>query len=193
MTQLEALAAELPASAHSSRVQGGKTLTYIGIADTINHVNSILGAEWGIIEPSSTQLMPLAEGKGYLAKSELHIVATIDGTTKSLYGVGAMINGDPDMAMKTALAEAIKKAFHQTGVGLYLWDNDRATAVLQKAKLANGSETDLKKAVIALAASLTTGEAPKTPAAIAKAVGLKTGDLTDPAALRRVLTENGLI
>lgn len=185
MTQLEALAAELPASAHSSRSQGGKTLTYISIDATLNHVNAILGPNWHIAPTSSTQLMPLEDGK-YLAKCELHVRADIDGVTKYLYGVGAMVNGDPDMAMKTALAEAIKKAFHQTGVGLYLWDNDRATAVLAKSKLHSLSENDLKKAVIALAEKKA-GQKQTTPAAIAKAVGLKTGDLADREALIRVL------
>lgn len=192
MTQLQELAAQLPAADHYSRKQGGAILTYISIAGTLNHINRILGVDWGVLPTSTTQLLPLEEGK-YLAKCEAHIEATIDGEYKYLYGVGAMINPDPDMAMKTALAEAIKKAFHAVGVGLYLWDKDIAEAVLVKAQLANGSLTDLKKAVMKLAAERAVGEAPKTPSAIAKAVGLKPGDLADEAALRRVLAEAGRI
>lgn len=128
----------------------------------------------------------------YLAKTELYAEAVIDGTTKTLYGVGSMVNSDPDMAMKTALAEAIKKAFHQAGVALYLWDSATRDRIEQKKKLAGGSESALKQAVFALAKEKLGKDKP-TASEVAKSVGLKVGELADKDALVRVLTEAGVL
>ncbi|MEM2991059.1 MAG: Rad52/Rad22 family DNA repair protein [Halobacteria archaeon] len=48
---------------------------------------------------------------------------------KVAVGVGADVDSDPDKAVKTALAEAIKKAGHQFGIALYLWDEKERQAV----------------------------------------------------------------
>ena len=44
---------------------------------------------------------------------------------RSHTGVGADVSFDLDKAVKTALAEAIKKACHQYGIALELWEEER--------------------------------------------------------------------
>jgi hypothetical protein len=148
--QLQALQAEFATSEHKNRSQGGKTLTYIDIAQTIKRVNEVLGANWSILPGTKTTILPTSEG-GFGAMTEVHIRATIDGVEKRLYGVGAMTNRDPDMAVKTALAEAIKKAFHQVGVALYLWDEEARDRINQR-QAAGESPAARKRVLKSLAA-----------------------------------------
>jgi hypothetical protein len=51
-------------------------------------------------------------------------------------GIGSNINFDPDTAVKSAQAEALKKCCHQFGIALYLWQEaEREFIALQKAAL----------------------------------------------------------
>lgn len=191
LTQLQQLAAELPAAAHSSRTQGGKELTYVSIDATINHINDVLGPEWGWNDTSSTKVLPVE--KGYAAVCELRGYAVIDGVTKQLYGVGGDTATDLDKAMKTALAEAKKKAFHDCGLALYLWNDETSKNVLRKKALATGTPAARKKAVYEIGKTLSGEESP-TAAQVAKALGVKSpADLNDDTVSRRVLSEQGLI
>jgi len=53
-------------------------------------------------------------------------------------GIGSSINFDPDTSVKTAQAEALKKACHQFGIALYLWQEaEREFIALQKAATTN--------------------------------------------------------
>lgn len=187
-TQLEQLAAEFAPGEHKSRSQGGQQLTYISIDATINRLNAVLGTGWST--DASTSLTPL--GDTYLAQCELNLHASIDGAAKSAYGVGAMVNKDPDMAAKTALAEAIKKAGHQLGIGLYLWDAEKRDAVQKKSKLANASAATLKQEVFKLAVAKTGKEKP-TAKDIASAFGVAPADLAEEETLRGILEGEGLL
>ena len=186
-SQLARLGAEFRPGEHKSRTQGGQTLTYVSIDATIKRLNEVLGADWST--EARTSLTAIDDGK-YLAMTELSLKATIDGTTKLAYGVGAMKNNDPDMAAKTALAEAIKKAGHSLGVALYLWDAETRKAVEKKAKLANGSVAALKQEVYSRAKEIL-----GTPSPTLKQVGevfsVDPADLTDAATLRAILEEQG--
>jgi hypothetical protein len=63
-------------------------------------------------------------------------------------GIGAGVNFDPDTAVKTAQAEALKKACHQYGIALYLWDSaERDFVELQRQ--AAKSDVALKQLVVA--------------------------------------------
>lgn len=190
-TQLEQLQAEFAPEEHKNRGQGGQQLTYIDISATLNRVNSVLGPDWSIVPPSKSQLTPPAsQGGPFFAQTELFIEAKIDGVTKTLYGVGAMVNKDPDMAVKTALAEAIKKAWHQAGVALYLWDAEKREAVNAKAKVAKGGLPAKKKAVKALAVEALGTKTP-TLTQIAELFGVSAGDLDEEAVLDTILA-NGV-
>ncbi len=188
--QLDALQAEFKPGEHKTRSQGGQTLTYVDISATINRVNEVLGSSWGALPQSNTQLMPLTEG--YLAKTELFIEADIDGVRKVLYGVGAMTNRDPDMAMKTALAEAIKKAFHQAGVALYLWDAERRDAITKKSELANATIAKKKVAVQKIAKERLGIDKP-TGKQVAEVFGVTAADLAEDSTINQILEAEGLL
>lgn len=188
-TQLEALQAEFTAAEHKNRTQGGKNLTYISIDATLNRVNQVLGATWSIPRAHTT-ILPTQSG-AFGAMCEVFIEATIDGSLKTLYGVGAMTNKDPDMAVKTALAEAIKKAWHQAGVGLYLWDEEARERVEQRKAAAESPGA--RKRVMKSAASEKLGIANPTKEQVAAAFDLDVDDLDDDEKIVAALTEAGLL
>ena len=203
-TQLEQLQAEFRPEEHKSvrKTKSGPELTYIGIDATINRVNAVLGANWSVVPPTATRLMPFettgmtedgpVTRRTFLAVAEVYIQATIDGDTKTLYGVGAMEDRDPDMAAKTALAEGIKKAWHQAGVALYLWDPEARAAVERKKRLAGGSEAALKQEVWKIAKERLGKDRP-TAAEVATVFDVKPNDLADADTLRQILVREGML
>lgn len=189
LTQAERLAAQFEPAEHKSRSQGGQSLTYISIDATIKRLNAVLGTAWST--DANTTLEATGDDK-FLAKTELLLEAEIDGNVKKAYGVGAMVNRDPDMAAKTALAEAIKKAGHQLGIGLYLWDADTRDEVAKKMKLVGATEATLKGEVFKLAVEKLGKDKP-TAKEIATLFGVTPGELADKDALRAILTKEGLL
>jgi len=188
-TELAQLQAQFAAGEHKARSQGNTTLTYVDISATINRVNAVLGAKWSILPATKTTILPTASGS-FGAMTEVYIEAVIDGTTKYLYGVGAMTNKDPDMACKTALAEAIKKAWHQAGVALYLWDKETRDQV-QLAMEALESPAARRKALKQLAARELGIENP-TGEQVNALFELGEGAPSDED-VTRILTENGVL
>lgn len=130
--KLAALSAKFDVADVKQRRQGGVTLDYISIDATIGRLNDVLGLGWSF-EIDTTQLLPLEGGK-YLAlvQGKIIIPPTEDNPAKVASGVGSDIAGDPDKAIKTALAEALKKAGHQLGIGLYLWDESEREVIAQE-------------------------------------------------------------
>lgn len=189
-TQLAQLQARFKTEEHKNRSQGGKTLTYIDISATINRVNEVLGADWSVLPSTKTTILPTSGG-AFGAMTEAHIEALIDGKKKYLYGVGAMVNKDPDMAAKTALAEAIKKAFHQAGVALYLWDEAERDKVNQ-AKAAAASPAARRRVLKAVASEALGIENP-TKEAVAAWASLEEADIEDDEKVSAFLTEQGYI
>jgi hypothetical protein len=79
------------------------------------------------------------EGEPYLTTQKAMI---------SRDGIGADVKFDPDGAVKTAQAEALKKACHQFGIALYLWDAaERDFVELQRQATTN--DAALKNLVVA--------------------------------------------
>lgn len=190
--QLDQLAAEFSGNdVKSRRGQGGPDLTYISIDATIRRLNEVLGTAWSI-DRANTTLEFNEETTNYRAFTELFMAVVIDGTPKTAYGVGAMVNRDPDMAAKSALAEAIKKAGHQLGIALYLWDPEARDRAEKRRKLASASVATLKQEVYALG-KIALGKDKPTVAEVAKQFGVKAGDLTDEETLRGILESEGLI
>jgi len=188
-TQLEQLQDRFAPDEHKNRTQGGQQLTYIDISATLNRINAVLGADWSVLPMTKTTILPTKDGK-FGAMCEAYIEATIDGKQKTLYGVGAMVNNDPDMAAKTALAEAIKKAWHQAGVALYLWDAEARDQVNQ-AKAASASPAARKKVLKSLAADKL-GITNPTKEQVASAFDLLPEDLDDEA-ITEILTREGVL
>lgn len=164
------------------------TLTYLSIDSVINRLNEVLGSGWST--SASTEFTPA--GDAFIAKCELHLTATVDGVEKTAYGVGADKGKDLDKIAKTALAEAIKKAGHQLGIGLYLWDPEARKRAETKMKLAKSdSEATLKRAVFDLAKEK---DADVSSAAdVAKVFGVKPGELADKAVLTKILKGEGVL
>lgn len=188
-SQLERLAAEFPAGAHKTRSQGGTKLTYLSIDSVINRLNDVLGADWSTDAETSIEVTE----KGYLATCQLRLRAVVDGTSKQAYGIGCDLDQrDADKAAKTALAEAIKKASHQLGVGLYLWDPEARASVERKQRLEGASTAALKQEVFKLAKGRLPQDNP-TAKDIAALFGVPAGSLSDDATLRGILEKEGLL
>lgn len=183
---IEALSAKFPASAHKTRGQAGRQLTYLSIDSVINRLNDVLGPDWS--DDFNTKLEALDNGT-YLATCEGWITVRLDDRTVTRYGCGAMVNKDPDMAMKTALAEAIKKAGHAFGIGLYLWDETEREKVEQGMRLDRMTTAEMKRRVYNIGLEQT-GKADLTAAALAKHFKVKTTDLNEKAVLAEIITEN---
>lgn len=195
ITQLDKLAAEFPAEAYQSRAApgGGPQLTYVSIDQTIKRLNDVLGAGWSTRAASELRSETGNNGRPtYLAICELHMDCTLDGTPKSAYGVGAMKNPDPDMALKSALAEAIKKAAHQLGVGLHLWNKTTRAKIEKKMDLSKASDSKLKAAVYQVARDRL-GKTKPTMAEVAELFGYDATALTEPETNRAILREEGLL
>jgi hypothetical protein len=111
------------------RRQGGIMLDYISIDATIRRLNDVLGASWSTEVVGTPNLVVLADGN-FLAV----VTISLNALDKSSVGVGADRASDPDKAIKTALAEAIKKAGHQFGIGLYLWEEAERQVIAKQRK-----------------------------------------------------------
>lgn len=146
---------------------------YVSIDDYINRLNDVLGHAWAWqindwkLYPDAAP--PTAKGKPqYLAvvQGSLSIFLSDIGvisigaeddedafltTQKAVVvrdGIGSNVNFDPDTAVKSAQAEALKKACHQYGIALYLWkEAERDFVALQKS--AANNDVALKQLVVA--------------------------------------------
>lgn len=132
--KLDRLSERFPVEDVKQRRQGGTMLDYISIDATIRRLNEVLDLGWSF-EIDTTQLLPMEGGK-YLAlvQGKILIPPTEDNVAKVASGVGSDIAADPDKAIKTALAEALKKAGHQLGIGLYLWEESEREVIAQQRK-----------------------------------------------------------
>lgn len=128
---LEELSDKFDVDEHGQRVQGGHNLDYVGIDKVINRFNKVLGTDWSfeIVNESLTESQ-YSPGT-YLAK----VVGKITALGKVAYGVGADVAKDADKALKTALAEALKKCSHQFGVALYLWNEEDRNVLAEQRNL----------------------------------------------------------
>jgi hypothetical protein len=160
------------------RSQGGKKLDYISIDATIRRLNSVLGAGWDT-RGIESKITPLEGGK-YLAQVSLELYAL----GKNAFGVGADVASDADKAIKTALAEALKKAGHQFGIGLYLWDEEERDTLQLQREAATGDLTALKQLVFRRAVAA--GASP-TAEGVSEHYGLSLDALQDEATLRQIL------
>lgn len=129
------------------------------------------------------------QGETYLAVVQGTLQIQGDAGT----GVGAMRNPDPDMAVKSANTEALKNAAKNGfGVGLELWDAEYRATLGQKRRAIDGNEQAMKALVFEIAEEKM-GRKPKTAAEVAKVFDVSAGDLSEPATLRAILVDQGLL
>lgn len=168
------------------RSQGGTTLDYVSIDATINRV---LDATNGNYDTTikKVECYPMEDGK-FFAFVHLQVrvpsADVFDGTIHD--GVGAMINRDPDMAVKTALAEAFKKAMHYWGVGLELWDADHRD-YLAMMRAAMAGDVGALKRLVYLKAVEDGADDVSSADGIASHFGIQSEALNDPERLRELV------
>jgi hypothetical protein len=184
-------------------------LDYVGIEGYINRFIDVVGLGYDfLVTQSSVTLLPedmtTSTGKRqYLAQVtgqiRLHGSRTpnnvspsfsLPGTTRS--GTGADVSFDPDKAVKTAQAEAFKKAAHQFGVALELWDEGHRADLEVVRRGAGGSEAALKKAVFDLAKKRL-DKAKPTVADVAELFNVAPGDLSSKSTLEQILRTEGAL
>jgi hypothetical protein len=162
---------ELTEKFHPSLVKKNQSnQDYVAIDGYINRLNEVLGHAWAwqinnwqINEATPTktgkmQYMAVVQGTLTIILSDIGVVSVGEDdedafltTQKAMIsrdGIGANINFDPDTAVKSAQAEALKKACHQYGIALYLWDSaERDFVELQRQAAQN--DVALKQLVVA--------------------------------------------
>lgn len=144
---------------------------YVAIDGYINRLNEVLGHAWAWqinswkikdappTKSGKPQYMAVVQGTLTIILSDIGVI-TVGGdddeepyltTQKAMIsrdGIGANVNFDPDTAVKSAQAEALKKACHQYGIALYLWDAaERDYVELQRQATTN--DVALKQLVVA--------------------------------------------
>ena len=204
---------ELSERFHHSQVRKNQAnQDYVSIDGYINRLNDVLGHKWAwsVNKWEFRDAPPTAKGRPqYLAVvsgtlvimlDDIGVVSLGDGedgylTTQrgliSRDGIGAGLNFDPDTAVKTAQAEALKKACHQFGIALYLWsEEERDFVELQRRAMTD--DISLKKLVmlhVNKTLDLDPYEQPQRED-ITKCLGIEDLSVEN---MRAVLTEQGVL
>lgn len=165
---------------------------YITVQHYIERLTDTMGPAWGsTTKESSLQLSPNKTSTGkaqWVASAAVDVWVRIDDYIITRTGWGGDENFDPNTAMKTAGAEAFKKACNQLGIGFYLLGKDNPEREIHEAHheyLKSGEISDLKKAV-AKAARVDGYEGP-LDASMSKFFNVKPADLQDPGKLDQIL------
>lgn len=186
--ELEALREKFPAADHRSDERG---FTYIEIQTMQERLDEATEGRW-TLEVTRSNLtavpgMTYGRRKAQALIADVAVSVTIyikgSGTALTRAGVGADVGDDPDKVIKTALANAIKKALNAFGVGRYLWNEEDRDALELAQRGERGDVAALKKRVHALAGG-------GTPQEIAERFEVDLADLSDPATLQRIIEEN---
>ena len=154
-TLTEQLRKPFPAGVVKQRDIRGKQFDYVAIDATINRLLDTLGQEWSFkdctydVQPAMVHRSQGEDVPGYQCVVSGYLVFHDEaGHVASHWGIGADVADDLDKALKTALAEAIKKAGHQVGIGLYLWQDTERQALARERKLVGGNVAALKTELI---------------------------------------------
>jgi Rad52/22 family double-strand break repair protein len=161
---------ELTRKFHPSLVKKNQSgQDYVAIDGYINRLNEVIGHgwtwsinNWKIMDAPPTksgkpQYIGVVQGTLGIFLSDVGVISmgadddSFLTTQKAIVyrdGIGANTNFDPDTAVKSAQAEALKKACHQFGIALYLWDAaERDYVELQRR--ASTDDLALKQLVVA--------------------------------------------
>lgn len=172
---------------------------YVAIDDVYNRLDNVLGADWNLnvlnaqchLIPREQKTYGRAEKTAFNAVVSVEIEATVDGVLSRRAGVGADFADDPDKAIKTALANAVKKAANGFGVGRYLWKEEERAAIDQSLAAA-ADVTVLKAKVFALAKEDGVDFEGKSKAEVAQALAdhfaVAVTDLASATTLNEIIT-----
>lgn len=127
MTLLDELGREFA----PSEVKSNQGRPYVPIDKVLARLSEVLGGKWDLrLDPEPIQVVDdVYKERGsvrraFLAQVKATITITDDDNIIIREGVGADVSPDADKALKTAQANAVKKAAQQFGVGAQLWDAD---------------------------------------------------------------------
>jgi hypothetical protein len=184
----------------------------VSIDGYINRLNDVLDHRWAwsVNNWEFRDAPPTAKGKPqYLCVvsgtltvliEDVGVVSVGDGEEGFLTsqrglisrdGIGAGMNFDPDTAAKTAQAEALKKACHQYGIALYLWQEEERDFV-ETQRRATVDDVQLKKLVMEYTIrelGLDPYEQPSRED-IVKCLGTEDLDIDN---MRKILVEKGVL
>ena len=142
---------------------------YVAIDGYINRLNDVLGAmwswqinDWKIMDAAPTksgkpQYTAVVQGTLVVFLTDVGVISlgeddesflTTQKAQVARDGIGANTNFDPDTAVKSAQAEALKKACHQFGIALYLW-NEAERDFVELQRQAAKNDNALKQLVVA--------------------------------------------
>lgn len=155
----------------------------------MRRLNEVVGLFWNLeVKGSSVRPSDQTTQKGkplYLAEVQVALsVSEADGSTSTRGGVGAALMADPDDALKTAQAEALKKASNQFGMALELWTEEGRDVVAKGRAAASGDVNALKTLVFEKALAL--GAEPNAES-VAKTLGVDPEALQDQKVLSALL------
>jgi hypothetical protein len=189
---------------------------YVAIDDYINRLNEVLGHAWAwqindwklypdaapATKNGKPQYLAVVQGSLSIFLSDIGVISigaeddddAFLTTQKAVVvrdGIGSNINFDPDTAVKSAQAEALKKACHQYGIALYLWkEAEREFVALQKSAVNN--DVALKQLVVAYTQRVLELEPGVMPEKEQMCEVLGIDDLTVPA-IRESLSNKGVL
>lgn len=157
---------------------------YIPVEHFLDRLITVMGPAWGsTTRDSSLQLGPNKTSSGkvqWVSHAAVDVwIRDDESYIVTRTGMGADENFDPNTAMKTALAEAFKKACNQHDIGRYLLGKEnpeRDIHVQHHEALKSGDIKDIKRA-LTWAAELDGVEI--TPGSLAVAYKVKTKDLQE--------------
>lgn len=188
-TVLDRLSRRFPASVVEKRAG----FHYLPIDAIIRRFNDVLGFNYSL--ELDELIVTLVEGETtstgkqqYRVDAFGHLTVYVphNGEMARRAGSGSATNFDVDNAVKTAQAEVMKKAGHQFGVGLYLWDELERTLVDHVQSATSGDTLSAYKLAVQTLAAIE-GVSPLSAKTIADHFGIAEGDLQDLDALSAIL------
>lgn len=155
---------------------------YIAVEHFLDRLISVMGPRWAsTTKDSALQLGPNTTSTGkvqWVANAAVDLsLFDSDLGWVNRGGMGADENFDPNTAMKTALAEAFKKACNQHDIGRYLLGKDNPERDIQVQHHEALLSEDLKDIKLALQWAAELDGVPINPGALAEAYGVTAKDL----------------
>ena len=190
--QLDLLRESFPADKVKTRPGGGgMTLDYVAIETVLERLLDVAPEySWEGRVVSFDGSTAVVEGVLTVPVHQGNGVAVVE---KKAYGVGAMKNPDPDMAVKSANSEAMKNAAKNGfGIALELWDAEHRKSLAKARKFQNASVDTLKAEVFRIAKSRLP-QAKPTAKQIAALFDVEPADLSEESVLRQILEDEGVI
>lgn len=147
MSLLNQLGKEFPPEV----IKSNQGRPYVPIDKVLARLADVLEGAWDLqLDPEPLQVVDDvyrergAARRAFLAQVRATITVRDGDQVIVRDGVGADISPDPDKALKTAQANAVKKAAQQFGVGAQLWDENYRADLDKKQAQAQADKQEVK-------------------------------------------------